>query len=103
MHGSSVPGRVAGGSRNGRIVAVVIAGGRCGPSRVAGPAVPGGRRIRAPLPPRADAAGAAVRVPVAVPVQLGNSGGTITLLDARGIKADGVAYTGTRDGWTNVF
>jgi uncharacterized protein YukJ len=52
------------------------------------------------------AAGAAVRVAVAAPVQLGNGGGTLTLLDARGLKVDGVAWTagqGSREGWTVVF
>jgi len=39
-------------------------------------------------------------------VQLGNRGGTITLLDARGLKVDGVAYTADqsgREGWTITF
>ncbi len=40
------------------------------------------------LPP-----GDAVRVPLAAPVQLGNRGGTLTLLDANGLKVDGVAWT----------
>jgi hypothetical protein len=36
---------------------------------------------------------------------LGNSGGTISLLDASGAKVDGVAYTSAqaREGWTVVF
>jgi len=52
------------------------------------------------------AAGEATRVAVAPPVQLGNRGGTITLLDARGLKVDGVAYTADqsgREGWTITF
>jgi uncharacterized protein YukJ len=52
------------------------------------------------------AAGAAARVPVAAPVRLGNGGGTLTLLDARGLKVDGVAWTavqGRREGWSVVF
>jgi len=52
------------------------------------------------------AAGDTTRVSVAPPVQLGNRGGTITLLDARGLKVDGVAYTSdrsTREGWTIKF
>jgi uncharacterized protein YukJ len=52
------------------------------------------------------AAGDATRVEVAPPLQLGNRGGTITLLDARGLKVDGVAYTSdqsTREGWTITF
>lgn len=45
-------------------------------------------------------------VPVAAPVQLGNRGGTITLLNREGLKVDGVAYTAeqaSRAGWTLVF
>ena len=52
------------------------------------------------------AAGATALVPVVAPVQLGNGGGAITLLDARGLKVDGVAYTASesaREGWTVVF
>jgi uncharacterized protein YukJ len=52
------------------------------------------------------AAGVATRVDVAAPVQLGNGGGTLTLLDSRGLKADGVAWTAARarrEGWTLVF
>jgi len=52
------------------------------------------------------AAGETTRVAVASPVQLGNRGGTITLLDARGLKVDGVAYTADqsgREGWTITF
>lgn len=51
-------------------------------------------------------AGEATRVRVAPPLQLGNRGGTITLLDARGLKVDGVAYTAgqsAREGWTITF
>jgi uncharacterized protein YukJ len=52
------------------------------------------------------APGAAVVVAAEPPVQLGNKGGAVTLLDARGLKVDGVAYTGDqarREGWTIVF
>ena len=38
--------------------------------------------------------------------KLGNNGGIITLLDGRGLKVDGVAYTreqARREGWTIVF
>jgi uncharacterized protein YukJ len=52
------------------------------------------------------AAGAATRVPVVAPVQLSNAGGTLTLLDARGLKVDGVAWTAgqaSREGWSVVF
>jgi hypothetical protein len=40
------------------------------------------------------------------PVELSNRGGIITLLDPRGMKVHGVAYTreqADRDGWTVVF
>jgi len=40
------------------------------------------------------------------PMTLGNSGGTITLLDEAGLKVDGVSYTkkeGKQAGWTAVF
>ena len=39
------------------------------------------------------------------PVALGNKGGLITLLDAQGLKVDGVAYTAADapEGWTVVF
>jgi uncharacterized protein YukJ len=39
-------------------------------------------------------------------VQLGNKGGMITILDDKGLKVDGVAYTGDqakKEGWTLVF
>ena len=40
------------------------------------------------------------------PVQLGNKGGIITLLDDHGLKVHGVSYTkadADREGWTVVF
>jgi hypothetical protein len=52
------------------------------------------------------AAGATVTVPVQPPVQLGNKGGIITLLNDRELKVDGVSYTeqeAQREGWTLVF
>ena len=39
-------------------------------------------------------------------VQLGNTGGIITLLNRSGLKVDGVSYTeadARREGWTVVF
>jgi hypothetical protein len=39
-------------------------------------------------------------------IQLANDGGIITLLDAQGIKIDGVSYTkeeANKQGWTIVF
>jgi hypothetical protein len=52
------------------------------------------------------APGQALLVPVRPPVQLGNKGGAISVLDRDGLKVDGVAYTGAqaaREGWTIVF
>lgn len=52
------------------------------------------------------AAGDTLRVGVAPPLRLSNQGGTITLLNARGLKVDGVAYTADqarREGWTITF
>ncbi|MGF1641719.1 MAG: DUF2278 family protein [Rhodospirillales bacterium] len=52
------------------------------------------------------AAGATLVVDLPEHVQLGNKGGIITLLDDRGLKIDGVAYTrdqASREGWTIVF
>ena len=52
------------------------------------------------------AAGVTLTVPVQPPVQLGNKGGIITLLDDGGLKVDGVSYTereAQREGWTVVF
>ena len=44
------------------------------------------------------AAGETTRVAVAPPVRLGNRGGTVTLLDGRGLKVDGVACTADQAG-----
>src|SRR2546429_343556 len=52
------------------------------------------------------APGDSVRVQVAAPVQLGNRGGLITLLNPYGLKVDGVAYTQAQaaaEGWRIVF
>ena len=46
-----------------------------------------------PLDPAVIAPGDTVRLPIRPPVQLGNRGGLLTLLDAGGLKVDGVAYT----------
>ena len=51
-------------------------------------------------------AGATRVVALAPPLALGNKGGTITLVDAGGLKVDGVAYTkdaASAEGWTIVF
>jgi uncharacterized protein YukJ len=50
--------------------------------------------------------GATLTVQLTPDVQLGNRGGAITLLDADGLKVDGVAYTSDAipdEGWTVVF
>lgn len=52
------------------------------------------------------AAGATMVIKLQPTVQLGNKGGIITLLDAKGLKVDGVSYTGDQannEGWTIVF
>jgi uncharacterized protein YukJ len=51
-------------------------------------------------------AGAVLKVPLARNVQLGNKGGSITLLDRDGLKAGGVAYTAEQakqEGWSITF
>jgi uncharacterized protein YukJ len=58
------------------------------------------------VPPGPLAPGATLQVPVTDGVQLGNSGGAITLLDAAGLKVSGVSYTreqARQEGWTIVF
>jgi uncharacterized protein YukJ len=52
------------------------------------------------------APGDSVRIQVAAPVQLGNRGGLITLLNPDGLKVDGVAYTqdqAAAEGWSIVY
>jgi uncharacterized protein YukJ len=52
------------------------------------------------------AAGETRQIVLAPPVQLGNKGGIITLLDNHGLKVHGVSYTkadADREGWTVVF
>jgi uncharacterized protein YukJ len=59
-----------------------------------------------PVPGGPVAAGATLTVPASDGVQLGNSGGAITLLDPAGIKVHGVSYTSDQvrqEGWTAVF
>jgi uncharacterized protein YukJ len=51
-------------------------------------------------------AGDAIRIVLAAPVQLGNRGGLVTLLDPEGLKVDGIAYTkaqASAEGWSVVF
>ncbi|OIJ63350.1 DUF2278 family protein [Streptomyces mangrovisoli] len=59
-----------------------------------------------PVPAGPLAAGAALRVALTDGARLGNHGGEITLLDAGGLKVDGVSYTArdaSREGWTITF
>jgi hypothetical protein len=52
------------------------------------------------------AAGDAIRIALRRPVEMGNSGGLLKLLDANGLKVDGIAYTkdqASKEGWTLVF
>ena len=39
-----------------------------------------------------------MRIALRPPIQLGNNGGIVTLLDPNGLKVDGVAYTGEQAG-----
>lgn len=57
------------------------------------------------LPAQLLAAGETVQVTVQAPTALGNDGGLITLLNADGLKVDGVAYTknDASEGWSTVF
>jgi hypothetical protein len=58
------------------------------------------------LPGGLLAPGDSLRVQVAAPVQLGNQGGLITLLNPDGLKVDGVSYTQAQaaaEGWSIVF
>ena len=59
-----------------------------------------------PLPAQSLEAGSVLEVAVSEPAQLGNKGGSITLLDAAGLKVAGVSYTAEqagREGWTITF
>jgi uncharacterized protein YukJ len=58
------------------------------------------------LPPGPLGAGQTLRVALDNGVALGNKGGSITLLDRRGLKVAGVAYTAEQvrdEGWTVTF
>ena len=58
------------------------------------------------IPPGALPAGAVLPVTLTNGVQLGNNGGTITLLERTGLKVAGVSYTAEqarREGWTLTF
>ena len=59
-----------------------------------------------PVPAGPLAPGATREVVMSGEVQLGNQGGTITLLDDAGLKVAGVSYTAAQarqEGWTIVF
>ena len=59
-----------------------------------------------PLPTVELGPGATLTVPLTSDVQLGNKGGAVTVLDADGLKVDGVAYTADdvpEEGWTVTF
>jgi uncharacterized protein YukJ len=61
---------------------------------------------KSPLPAGPLAAGATLDVQVTDGMQLANHGGTITLLDAAGLKVSGVSYTeeqAQREDWTIAF
>jgi uncharacterized protein YukJ len=61
---------------------------------------------RMPLPAQELPAGDALRIALQAPVQLGNRGGTLTLLDPAGLKVDGISYTkeqAAEEGFTLVF
>ena len=65
---------------------------------------PGRRAV--PLPGPVLEPGAAARIDLPPELPLGNSGGTLTLLDAAGLKVDGVAWTAedaAEEGRTLVF
>lgn len=61
---------------------------------------------RMPLDPITLPAGETTRIRLRSPIQLGNQGGLLTLLNPAGLKVDGVAYTQQQakaEGWTVVF
>ena len=85
---------------------VTLVNTRPDPVRLAGWHIADRLKQRCPLGDVTLSPGDAVRIALAPPVQLGNSGGLITVLDPDGTKVDGVAYTRTDaapDGWTIVF
>ena len=61
---------------------------------------------RMPIEPATIPAGGTLRIMLHAPVQLGNDGGLISVLDPNGLKVDGVAYTAgqvRREGITVAF
>ncbi|MGH8905480.1 MAG: DUF2278 family protein [Egibacteraceae bacterium] len=76
------------------------------PVDLAGWAVADALKNRHTLPSGTLAPGATLIVSLPATVQLGNKGGIITLLNADGLKVNGVSYTSQqarREGWTIVF
>ena len=73
---------------------------------LAGLVDPGPRQAPDDAPRRAAGPRRLPPCPVAAPVQLGNHGGLITLLNPDGLKVHGVAYTQAQaaaEGWSIVF
>jgi hypothetical protein len=51
-------------------------------------------------------AGDTIRIPLQPAIQRGNQGGLLTLLNAAGLKVDGIAYAAQQahqEGWTLTF
>jgi uncharacterized protein YukJ len=64
------------------------------------------RKRTCPVPAAPLAAGATLQVALSDGVRLGREGGSLTLLDAGGLKVTGVSYTeaqARREGWTVAF
>ena len=77
-----------------------------GPVDVTGWRIADRQKRTCPVPGGTLAAGATLEVVVSDGVQLGNQGGTITLLDGAGLKVAGVSYTAAQareEGRTIVF
>ncbi|MBP2329676.1 uncharacterized protein YukJ [Kibdelosporangium banguiense] len=63
-------------------------------------------KTASPIPSQTLAPGVTLKVELTNGMKLGNNGGAITLLDAKGIKIHGVSYTADQshdEGWTVVF
>jgi uncharacterized protein YukJ len=85
---------------------VTLLGAGPGDVDLAGWSIVDAQKHRMALGPGVLRAGEAARIPVQLPVQLGNRGGLISVLDRDGLKVDGVAYTAEQaraEGWTIAF
>ncbi len=94
----------AGGGQEEETVTLINASGS--PVDLGGWRLADAQKNATSLPRTELAAGQTIRVPVTDGFRLGNRGGTITLLDARGVKIHGVSYTAAQagdEGWTIVF